>query len=662
MKNQLQEVLTRLESQEENSQALGFEALSLIKEILDENPVDIDMLVLRMRLNADIFENSTDIIKDATFIIENDVFKKDKMIGYDWMFWVYKNVLAIPEKATETLENQLMEIHSVYDKKYQRDRKEGELLDKLALLKHTDNQEEEAVEIWYKAYKKYPDFDRNGEVGILFLNRGDYSKAEELLLTHYDWSYQYEDGLRLQYGIKLKELFDKNELDNHPTLIGLMFNIIRNEKEHFKITGNLDFFEQYYPEVVKWSEKYPNNAFIWTARAHTHFFDTKNYEKAFQAFSKLFECDRTIAFTDMSRIRKAAKKSKNDFFALDFKFKGTSNDMYSALTDLTHHIDKGKKKKKRKKYAELTVRYGEVGYNQYRAYLYDGNDDTHSNEPHIFAMLCNNYANALCKYADLFQEKEVKAKTYDLAGKIHMEGYEISPFIENLENATRDYFKGNNYKKTIECAKLALKDYQDIDIADTQMFYWHIAWSYIKLDDLENAEKYYFLAKKLFSKVGGEENDENNRFIFTAKLFLEYAVDDKKKYVEYIPELEWFLEEKVALRQEPKEHGLVSYYLRICYKETHQKEKAKHAFQTAVDMFQDADWGFYDTKCELAEDRIKELGGKAVKKPKPKPKKKSRLKKIRNIILAPFMIIALIGGIIYAASTGKGKQEKEKKG
>ena len=660
LKKDLNQILERLDRSENDKESNGYQALAIIQDILKEKPFDIDSRVLRMRLNAEIFENSSAVIEDATFIAENEAFKTDKTIGYEWLFWVYNEVLAMPKKAEEILEEELVEIQNLYDKVYLKDAKEGELLDKLAVFHYENNDKEKALDLWYKAYKKYPYFDRNASVGMLFLDKGDFGKAEELLLTHYDWSYEYEDGFRLKYGIKLKELYDTGKLDNYPTLIGLLFNIIRNEEEYFKTTGKLDFFEKYYPEVEKWTEKHPNNACIWTAIAHTHYYDTKDYQKAYTAFSKLFECDNPLTFTEISRIRKAAKKSKNDFFSLLFKFDGSSNTMYNALTDL---MDKGKKKKEKKKFAKLAIQFGEVGYNQYREYLYSGKGDTHSNQPHIFAMLCNNYANALGKYADLFleDEDEEKAKMYDYAGNIHMEGYEISPFIENLENASIDYYKGKNYKNAIKYSLQAMKVYSDdLSVYDFQYHYWQVVRSYIGLDDLDGAEKYYFEAKKLFNKVGKGSKDPTFKFIFSAKLFYEFAVTKKKEYQKIIPEMEWFLANKIAVDQEPNEHGLISFYLGECYKENNQIEKALEAFQVTVDYLQDADWGFYDEKCDRAEEYIDDLGGKVIKK-KAK-KEKTKFKRVINALFFPFMVLGLMGGVLWAYATGKFPGQRNHKG
>jgi len=663
MKEELNKTLEKLENENANKQALGYEALALIKEILSETPYDLDVIIIRMRINSNVFENSSKIIDDATFIIENNQFGKDKMVGYNWLFWLYANVMEMPGKAIEVIEEQLIELHSLFSVKSQKDKIESELFDKWAYLKFQNEEKEEALKLWHKAYKKYPYFDNNAFVGIQFLEEEEFEIAEEILITHFNWSFQYEDGFRLKYGIKLKELYESKKIENHPNLIGLLFNIIRNEDEYFKTEGKLDFYEKYYPELEKWVEKHPNNTLLLTASAHTHFFDTKNYEKAFQIFKKVLASDRSLQFTSLDRLHKVTKKTKNNFFELPFRFEGLANDMYSNMTALDDFLDKTKKKKKKKKYSKLAIQYGEVGYNQFKNYLGEGNDDTYSNHPYIFAMLCNNYANALGKYADLNLKKKERVAYYSLAGDIHIEGYEMSPFSENLENASIDYFKGKKYKKSIQYSLKSIEVYrEELSVYDFQYHYWQIARSYIALDEANNVHKYYLKAKELHQKVGKGSKDANSKFIFTAKLTLEYAIIKKQRYKESIAELEWFLNQKIALSQEPNEHGLISHYLGVCYKNTNEKEKALKAFQVAVDYLQEADWGFYDTKCEEAETYIQELGGKVVKKKKQKKKTKSWFKRVTRKLLFPFIFIALIGGIIYAAMKGKHKAEEEKEG
>ncbi len=648
MNKELKNILGKLDNQDANQQELGFEALAIIKEILKQNPFDIDMLTLRMRLNTDIFENTSQIIEDATFIIENDQFKQDKMVGYDWLFWVYNDSLSMPDKAAEVIEEQLVEIQTLYKKRYIKDEKESELLDKLALLKHNNKQIDVALDLWYKAYKKYPFFYNNGFVGLKHLEKENYKIAEEILLTHYTWSFDSEDGYRLQYGIKLKEMYDAKKLDKYPQLLGLLFNIIRNEKNHFKITDKLDFYEKYYPEVEKWLEIYPNNALLVTAIANTHYFDTKNYVKAYEAFKLLFNCENHTAYTDLDRVKKAAKKSNNDFLSLPFKFSGPSVHMYNTLSTFSILYNKTKKNKKKKKIAQIAIQYGEVGYQQYKDYLLFGKGDTLNNQPHLFAMLCNNYANALGNYAETLKYDKEKELLYDKAGSIHIEGFQMSPFMENIENASYDYFEGKNYQKSIESTQTVFKQYgKELSINERQKYFLRLVKCYVGLKDLENAEANYFKAKELYNKIGQGAKDAAHYVIFSGKLFYEYAVTEEKVYDKYIPEMEWFLEQEVIQEQEPKEVGLVAYYLGLCYNATDQKDKAAKAFQKTVDYLQDIDdWEFYETKCEEAEDALDDLGVKVIKR--KKKNNKSVFKKIVDILFFPFMIVGLMGAALVA--------------
>lgn len=664
MKNQLQKILNKLEKKEGNQQELAYEALALIKAMIKEDPFDVNIRITRMRLNADLFENTTAIIEDATFITENDQFEQSKMVGYDWLFWVYDTALSMRSKAIEVLEEQLVEMQKLFPVRYKKDEIESDLLNKLAQLKFNNDEKEAAINLWEKSFDKYPFLpDRNGFVGLHLLNNKQFEKAKKFLLVHYQWSFNTEDGYRLEYGIKLKELYDANELENEGDLVGLMFNIIRNEKDHFKISGKLDFYEKHHEVLEYFGEKFPESTLLWTAISNMHSLDTKNHQKAFEAYSKLAKTKDAFRFSSMKRAIKAAKKSDNNFFDLNFSFEHSAQNMYNCLTDLSTARDKVKSKKKKKKFAELAVAYGKQGYDKFQKYLYDGKGVPFDNQPHIFAMLCNNYANALGEYADLHHKKEEaeKEKLYTQAGDIHIEGFKVSPFVENLSNAARDYYTGKDYPNAIKYAKETIATYQaGLSVYDFQAHYHRIIRSSIALDDLGTAEQYYFKSKEIYNKVGKESKDVNYKFIFCGKVFYEYVVKDKKEYQKYIPEMEWYLDNEIAEQQQPLEHGLISYFLGLCYYETNQKENALKTFQITVDYLQDADWEFYDNKCEHAEDLIKELGGKVVKK--AKEKNKSAFRRTIDALLFPFMIIALMGGIIWAAAMSFTPDEKNKTG
>ena len=621
MKNKLNKILTQLNNQEGNQQELGYEALAIIEELLIEKPFDIDLFIIKMRINADIFENTSQVIKDATFIIENKEFGNEKLVGYDWLFSIYKDVMAMPEMAQEIIEEQLIEIQTLFDKKYKKDSFEGDLLNKFAQLKFDNNQKEEALKLWSKSFDKSPFFtQRNSFVGYLLLEEKDFNNAEKFLLKNWHLEVSgYDDFEKVKIAKKLESLLKNNELTNNPNLVGLYYNYIRNEKEAFGLNRTLDFYEKHLPELEKWGDKFPNCSVIWTAIGNCYYLDTKNYEKALEAYKTMLKGDEPYTYSIIKRVYKSAKKSKKNFLEIQLPFKGNAGEMYEMLTNLTSFAKKSKKKKEKKKYINLAIEFGEKGYNQYRDYLLNGKGDTENNAPYKFAMLCNNYAIVLTKYAKKNLTGNDRLKAYNYAGDIHMEGFRMAPFLINIENASQDYYKGENYLKAIEISKETLETYKDeVKIFDIQFNYWQIVSSYLKLNELENAEKYYFKAKKVVQEVGKGAKAGTDQFIFTGKIFYLYVVECKNIYEKYISEMEWYLKEEIALELYNYEHYLVHLLLGICYKETNQKEKAIDVLTTCYEMLYDEDQpdGYYTLKALEAKNILIELD--AIKEPKKK--------------------------------------------
>ena len=620
LKLDLETIVISLEENTEgtNRQSLGFDAQALIKEILELDSFDIDTRILRMRINTNwVFDNSSEIIKDAEFITENDTFGEDKMVGYDWLVWVYSDVLAMPDKAVKTIEEQLVEMHSLFEKHYDKDRIEGNLLSKMGFIRYNTDQKDVALQLWNKSYEKYPYLhERNAIAGMLLLDEKNWNKANMFLQRHFEWCFETEDGYRLQYGRKLKELYDNNELDEQPGLIALLFHVIRNEEQAFNLKNNLDYLNKYLPIAEQWAEKFPQNSMLWTAIGNTYFFDSKNYEKALSAYVKMMEGDDPT-FVPLDRILKSAKKTKTDVFTLPFKFTGISAQLYNYLCD----VPKGKKKKK-KLYAELACKYGESCYQQYKEYLINGKGSKENNQPHLFAMSCNNYGNALNRYNNLFNKKKEKIKLAEYAANIHIEGYNMSPFLENLDNGSMQFYKAKKYEKCIEYYNLYLDEYSgDITLYDIQNAYWYILYSYSALDNYEKMKETYEKAKNIYVKTGAGVRDATVEFIFIAKEYYLVSVDDKKEYQKIIPEIEWFLSQKSFIDIKPKEVGLMNCCLGICYKETNEIEKAIKFFQLSISQLEDEDEGYYYDKSQEAVAFIKELGGK----PEEKESKKKSL-------------------------------------
>jgi len=613
MKKELLDLIGLLESQDEerNNQANGLQALTLIDKILSIEPLDLETRIIRMRLHTDwVFDNSTEIIKDAEFIAENVEFGKDRMVGYDWLTWVYGDLLALPEKAIETIENQLMDMHIIFDKRYEKDELEGLLLSKMGFIRHNEGKNDVAMQLWDKSCEKDPFInERNGVAGMLALDRKEWDKAYKFLRNHFDWSFDAEDGYRIQYGLKLKEIYTNNKLEEHQGLIAILFHVIRNEKFQFDIQGNMDYINAYLPELEMWAEKFPRNSRIWTAIGNTYFFDTKNYEKALDAYIKSMEGDDPTN-TPLDRIIKSAKKMKVDLLTLPFKIEGPAVILYNYMTDMP----KGKKKKQKKQFIELKCKFGEQCYNKYKAYFIDGEGNSEDNQAHVFAMACNNYGLALYNYKDLVVKKKGRDEVAAYAASIHIQGYEMSPFHENLGNGAQAFYEAKMYDECIKYYNQYIEEYSgSVSLFDLQTAYWYIAYSYSKQNMLDKTRETYERAKALYLKTGAGVTDATNKFIYVAKENYYNMVYKAEAYVEAIPELLWFVEQNLFAEINSKEVGLIYYYLGDCYRKTKQKEKAISAYQESVNLLEGEE-DFYGGICEESSDYIKSLGGKAKRK------------------------------------------------
>ncbi len=650
LQSKLDETLTALNSENSNTQEVGYTAISIVNDILEIDPFDIDVRILKMRLYTDkVLSNSQEIIKEAEFIIENDEFKADKMHGYDWLSWVYEEEMGMPDKAIEVIEEQLITTHSVYTKRYEIDEKEAELLNKIAFIKHHNSNTKEALTYWYASFKKYPYFHkRNAIAGMQFLEEKNFEKATELLLTHYDWCYNIEDGYRLQYGKQLKTLFDANELENQSDLIGLLFHIIRNEAAAFDLKNHLDFYDNYLPELEKQAEKHPQNSTIWFAIGNTYLNDVKNYEKALFAYTKSLEGDAPTRFSSIDRIHKCAKKTKTNFFELPLKIEGESNSLYNLMTDVMDYGRKAKKKKQQKKYTKLALEYGALAYKQYREYLIDGKGTTFNNQPHHFAMTCNNYGLVLNRYNEAFNKEEEYQKLAEVFANIHMEGYKMSPFYENITNGSDAFYEAKKYEECIKTSYLFFKEYKgDISAKDYQDRYWYIISSYKGLGGLEKVKQAYLEAKEQYTTLGPGGKGTAKSFVYNAKLYIEYALEKKKAFASVIPELEWIFTQKDLHKAIPLEIALFHYYAGICFKELNQKDKAIAHFQSSIPKLEAKESGYYFDKAEASKTFIKQLGGKVVKK--KSKKSKSPFIKIWTVLTLPFVLIILVLGAFWAA-------------
>jgi tetratricopeptide (TPR) repeat protein len=88
---------------------------------------------------------------------------------------------------------------------------------------------------------------------------------------------------------------------------------------------------------------------------------------------------------------------------------------------------------------QIRANFYKISYDGFYDYFYNDKGDGAANEPHIFAMCCNNYGIALSELGE-----------HTKAVEVHKLGYSLSPFWEQLYSLSTALFALKRYEETIE--------------------------------------------------------------------------------------------------------------------------------------------------------------------------------------------------------------------
>ncbi|WP_343522818.1 hypothetical protein [Pedobacter sp.] len=93
---------------------------------------------------------------------------------------------------------------------------------------------------------------------------------------------------------------------------------------------------------------------------------------------------------------------------------------------------------------KIRANFYKISYHSFYDYFYNGKGNGADNEPHIFAMCCNNYGIALSELGE-----------YETAVKVHQLGYSLSPFWEQLSSLATALLALKRYEEVIEVTEKA---------------------------------------------------------------------------------------------------------------------------------------------------------------------------------------------------------------
>jgi len=564
--------------------AIAKEIWNTVDTMLEEDTFNIDLRVTRYNVMTSFnLGTPQDIINDANFMIEHDEFGRAKGIGYNWLSRIYGN-MGEHEKAITALKQQLSGVPSLYEKKYEREELEGEVLNSIAFHLFEMGKTKEAEKYIIRSYEKYPYIDdRNASSGKYFLAEKKLDLAFQFLSTHMDWSFETQDGQRAEYGKMLHALYQNGELDDHSGLLGMYFYIVRNEKELFNIEGTLDFFDDYVPEIEKWLKKYPTNSTLWVTLGNTYYYDLENYPKALEAYTKMLEGDNPTEFATLERMYTAAHEADVDFFSLPLKIEGRSKHLYMHLTNAMNLADDEEDEDLKNKLYTLAAQYGQQGYFQYQDYLVDEKGDNHNNQPHMFSILCNNLGYTLAERDTLNNGENLDVKTQAMIGNMTWLGYQFSPAPKNLLLASIAENNAKNYEQSIQLIDKYFQEHSgEANLDNMQELYWSQVNNYIQIDNLDMVKNTYTNAKELYTRTGAGVEYATRKFIYTAAQVFIYLVGVKKEYDLAIQEMNVFFNETGFKKLEIEKYGEMYLYLGKAYREKEQKQEACEAYNNCV--------------------------------------------------------------------------------
>jgi tetratricopeptide (TPR) repeat protein len=94
---------------------------------------------------------------------------------------------------------------------------------------------------------------------------------------------------------------------------------------------------------------------------------------------------------------------------------------------------------------KIRVNFYKISYDGFYDYFYNDKGDGAANEPHIFAMCCNNYGIALSESGE-----------YETAVEVHKLGYSLSPFWEQLSSLGTALLALKRYEEAIDVVEQAI--------------------------------------------------------------------------------------------------------------------------------------------------------------------------------------------------------------
>ena len=629
------------------------------------------------------------------------------------------------ELSIATLQQELQQLTVDYPKHYEREQAKSSILNDIAILHWEAGDKKEAISYWEQSLEVFPYLhERNMDVAFKMLQEKEWFQANRFLMQYiHSWIHLPGQGEKLvrtrtlrverrlaiaeqngtvedvlienrlvqpmwysreYYDLPLTkllaEIVEKDNITDYPNLIGGYYYLFRQTLEFFDIDPKgLGFSKDHLPTLEAFANQYQNNSLLWAVVGNTYFLDVKDHQKAFLAYSKAIENAEVSTFVDPERFLRAAMGSRNSFdkalLQLKEKTPHLSADCcYELRGDLStireEQVDSGKAWSDL--YWELELFFSRTAWEKLRKYVIEGDTfDPSTNQPHTFAMACNNYACSLeehhyrkIKVIDqALTEKVIDRELTQKLIALRQKGFSISPFWENLRPQIEDYIDLDQYGECLQLRPMVeefvehIKDpYQENEAYQNFMLaaYRHSA-------PLAEASAIYQKAKELFMKNRGKDPEEpeitDAVFVNTLKNYCAILILHKD-YASIEKEFLW-AEENGIPELDEDEIGDLLYYFATASHLLVKDQQALAAYNRAIPYFAkpSADKEILATMHQaiaMIENRIYKSGWQKLRYgflPRFINVFSSYFPKRRNEYNVAMMVVGAV--LLYYASTGK---------
>lgn len=520
------------------NQDLSEQILSIIEEMLREEPLNKDALFWKIRIyNGPHYEDVSVMMSTAEEIIEklaDD--KKSVFSAFDWLAWIYETKLELKEKAIEILHDKLIEISLLKEEFSLKDREFGETYYMIAYLYRELENYSTAISFYKLAFEHYPDhYYATFQGGNLLLERGEYDDAYLLLNSFYIF---HGNEYSVNYAKDIEKLYKEGKLEGKWDLISLMYHVGIDYPEEFGAKSTREYGMKFINIIDSELQSNPDNLAVLRMKIRYYLVVEKNSKKAFETLQKYYSIVKTINSSMFFTYYELAEKYKVELEDYPIECDGFYG--YNLLTRFLERAGelKGDDNDKALEHYEYARRIGDIVLAQQEAYFERGEGSKVSNNAYGYAMLCNNLGIVIRNIITL-TEGDYKSDEGRLAMSLHKRGYELSPFVENLENGLHIAELVEDFDEKLYFAKELLTYHEEFG-KEWMSTHGSILKSWIAVDNYDESETYYYDLKKRFESREIEDEDIVSEMIYLAADFFTYIRYKRNEFEKAIEKTEEF--------------------------------------------------------------------------------------------------------------------------